>query len=801
MPKTTPASRAAAPFLLLLILICAGVARAQNGNVYLPDAATVGEEYNYVLRVSGVVPAKWEIVKGSMPPGIDLGQTSGLFFGLPTEAGTYAFTVKMTDASNKSVDYQLELVVTGGTPTLLVPVKGGGGARAGGGAAPPGPGRGKAPTTSTAVTKRSGGGQQAGAGGAASGKGDGDEEVADKPAIDRPVTAGDAMVSGYVPAQDLKTAAVLVYPSAPENAPPLVTLPVTVGADGRFKLTLADSLLRGQKLRVRARIEPQGGDAQTLLSDPVEVERGTAINTPIKEGTTEIKGVADKSAGQVFAETDIEGVRKQVTVARVDPDTGEFTVTLKPLGKQERLKVYREGRPAAEFFTVISTAAPVLKSSLLEGARTISGYSEERSSKVEVEVLAESEDGLKTVHRTPPTAVNSDTGEFNVAVPEGLVAGQRVKARVQNSDEWSTPQTVETLGDWGRVRAYFGIGMMLSKEATQSFSRRDLYLNFNIDSNWYHRPHYSDVLKETEQQFLSGSALDRFTADDDTKSDAAGIKAERDKLKAKLEELENFPSFSPSERMAARRDLILASLTRLRDNTSLSREKRELIQQVVDKLQQHGVRHWDIQFNTFFDARLTPVAVSGQGSAASGLGTDAFGNFVTNEKGALMQVGAYAPIFDHARMTWNYQGSRNAVFFGPTGRVGVQTLVNKASLADPKVFEDNDLFNFFALGARFGHYKLSGSDDRAPQLISYLDIMRGRWQNLERRIPTGEKNAAGEDIFVRRRPLRWALEGRLKIPALPFVIGFDSNIGEGPDDLRFLFGTNFDVAQLFNLLR
>ena len=86
-------------------------------------------------------------------------------------------------------------------------------------------------------------------------------------------------------------------------------------------------------------------------------------------------------------------------------------------------------------------------------------------------------------------------------------------------------------------------------------------------------------------------------------------------------------------------------------------------------------------------------------------------------------------------------------------------------------------------------------------MISWLTLSAGRWENFEHRIPTGEKDPLGEDIFVRRRPWRIEALGRLKIPETPFIIGFDGNFGKGPDDLRFLFGTRFDIGKIMRTLK
>jgi hypothetical protein len=804
MKDTRASLISACVFSALIFFVCVGAARAQApsptpaGDVYvLEPEGSVGTKYENRIEMQGMFPVKWEVVKGNLPEGIVLVPTNGTLFGWPSgPAKSYEFTLKVTDSAGKEALYQLEWAINAATPGPLLRKKGEPRAQTGGG-------------SGGSSSPRGGGG----GGGGAGGQTGGGEKAAAKPTLDRPLTENADEVSGFMPVKNPKSVTLELYPATAEKAEPpakpLSERPVTVGTDGRFTLKLDKRLARGQKMRLR--VEPAEDKAANIFSDPVEVERETAVLTPLYEGTKEIKGIADKSAGQVYAELEADGVKRPLGVGTVNRETGAFSIPLeKALTRQDKVFVYREGT-APRRVSISDTRPPVLKSSLMEGAITVSGYSPNRSARVVVEVLPDAESN-DPVHRTNPQPVGVETGEFSVNLPQALAAGQRVRAQVENTEAWSPEKTVEAVADWGRVRGYFGVGMMLSNGGGEDFSRRDLYLNFNLDSNWYHRPRYSDVMKEGDQTSLANSVLLRFEPDvpevdgatndlvQKKKLEAQAINDERDKLEKAFTDLETVASFSDAERMEIRHKLILESLKNLENNASLSSNRRRLIRQVADKLERPEEKSWDIHFNTFFDARLTPVPVAGQSSAGNA-GTDDFGNFIANKKGVLMQVGAYAPIFNYDRMTWTYQGSKNALFVGPLVRAGVQTLFDRRGLADASVFEDNDLFNFFALGARLGHYRLSGSDDRAPRLISYLDIGRGRWQNLERRVPTGDRDPNGGEIFVRKRPWRWALEGRLKIPSLPFQIGFDSNIGEGPDDMRFLIGTNFDIDNLFRYLR
>jgi Putative Ig domain len=65
------------------------------------SAATVGIPYNAVVSVSGgSVPYHFAISRGKLPPGITLNEHSGTISGTPLTAGSYYFTVFVTDRPN-----------------------------------------------------------------------------------------------------------------------------------------------------------------------------------------------------------------------------------------------------------------------------------------------------------------------------------------------------------------------------------------------------------------------------------------------------------------------------------------------------------------------------------------------------------------------------------------------------------------------------------------------------------------------------------------------------------------------------
>jgi hypothetical protein len=81
------------------------------------SSGTVANSYSQQLQASGgTLPYSWSLVagQGTLPPGLNL-STGGLISGTPDTAGTYNFTVKVTDAAPTSVQKALSIVVaTGG---------------------------------------------------------------------------------------------------------------------------------------------------------------------------------------------------------------------------------------------------------------------------------------------------------------------------------------------------------------------------------------------------------------------------------------------------------------------------------------------------------------------------------------------------------------------------------------------------------------------------------------------------------------------------------------------------------------
>jgi len=85
----------------------------------LPGSGTIGTPYSGTITVTGGVPPyTFAITGGSLPPGLTLNTTTGAITGTPTTAGTYTFTVKVTDSIGQTGSTSCTITIpTGVSPS------------------------------------------------------------------------------------------------------------------------------------------------------------------------------------------------------------------------------------------------------------------------------------------------------------------------------------------------------------------------------------------------------------------------------------------------------------------------------------------------------------------------------------------------------------------------------------------------------------------------------------------------------------------------------------------------------------
>jgi len=80
----------------------------------LPDGRT-GSAYDAGFTASGgTQPYRWTVSAGNLPQGLTLSQNDGQLTGIPSTAGGYAFTIKVTDAKAQTAQKQFALNITAG---------------------------------------------------------------------------------------------------------------------------------------------------------------------------------------------------------------------------------------------------------------------------------------------------------------------------------------------------------------------------------------------------------------------------------------------------------------------------------------------------------------------------------------------------------------------------------------------------------------------------------------------------------------------------------------------------------------
>ncbi len=75
---------------------------------------TVGEFYccGNLFAIGGVQPYAWSVVAGTLPPGLELPRRENTISGTPTTAGTFTFTVRVTDDLGAFSEQTFSITIT-----------------------------------------------------------------------------------------------------------------------------------------------------------------------------------------------------------------------------------------------------------------------------------------------------------------------------------------------------------------------------------------------------------------------------------------------------------------------------------------------------------------------------------------------------------------------------------------------------------------------------------------------------------------------------------------------------------------
>ncbi|MGA2132917.1 MAG: putative Ig domain-containing protein [Bryobacteraceae bacterium] len=87
---------------------------------------SVGVAYSQTLGAAGGTPPyTWSVSSGSLPPGISLNPSSGVVGGVPGTAGSYSFTVKVTDSASATATQPLTIVIAAALSVTTTSLPGG----------------------------------------------------------------------------------------------------------------------------------------------------------------------------------------------------------------------------------------------------------------------------------------------------------------------------------------------------------------------------------------------------------------------------------------------------------------------------------------------------------------------------------------------------------------------------------------------------------------------------------------------------------------------------------------------------
>jgi hypothetical protein len=637
--------------------------------------------------------------------------------------------------------------------------------------------------------------------------------------------AGDTAVHGVV--ADAATEAVVVTVTA-SGGGDVRDRQITrdIGPNGEFTVTLKTPPAAGDDVRV---VGIKGGAEVTQAatahigpkpSPKEELAAAPTIAPPPDAGTRAISGfvspetpdrvtvivlTVNSSIGQVL-ERDIARLEPQSKTSVVNK--GAFTVPLRqPLPTGAAVTVYGADEKliaVTKSATAAPVPAPTLQEPINEGTKAVSGYVP--ASLLQCAATGDGKDGSKAAdapagpcvkkiaivvyghvgppcvrqHRTNDEAVRQKSKTPDGKIPPGDRQGQSSENEVQPGEVPPDPGCDSTHAD---------------EASDQQFVERAIAPGLDSGGNFTAQLKYPLVEGETIHAVGVDEQLNQVTtlATADVVSPtswgrvraylmAGGVVSKTDG---------NFSHLDPELRF-----LLDTNWWQYRDIQKS--DHRHAGEMALDPPARDGHSHKRTHFfqprqlNGFFDARATSIPLSSgtatDGHANTGSGSD-LSSFASSPKAAQVQAGAYMAMYGD-RQTWSYHGERNALFFGPAFRYGVSVPETTDRSSDSVA--PCDVCTFYSFGIIFGHQKLPDTSDRAPEMISFLYISAGKWQNLAQ--PTGSVDAHGNPKLL--PDWRLSAEGRMKIPRSIFEVGFDANVRHKQNDVRFFFGARVDIGEL-----
>jgi hypothetical protein len=85
-----------------------------------PPDGRVGQAYSHAFPATGgIEPYAFAIIAGALPDGLTLAPNTGIVSGIPTVAGTFDFTVQVTDADDNTADVECSITIATATLSII----------------------------------------------------------------------------------------------------------------------------------------------------------------------------------------------------------------------------------------------------------------------------------------------------------------------------------------------------------------------------------------------------------------------------------------------------------------------------------------------------------------------------------------------------------------------------------------------------------------------------------------------------------------------------------------------------------